>query len=63
VAYHWSIHQLTEYFDAVTSTEDEYVAVRVAVERTVEALGAEVGAVVGNGEVSVWAGQHRRSTH
>ena len=59
MAYHWSIHQLTEYFDAVTSTEDEYVAVRVAVERTVEALGAEVGAVVGNGEALTCVGLGR----
>jgi diguanylate cyclase (GGDEF)-like protein len=49
VAYHWSIHQLTEYFDAVISKEDEYVAVRVAVERATEALGAELGALLRDG--------------
>jgi len=59
VAYHWSIHQLTEYFDAVTRTEDETVAVRVAVERTVEALGAELGALVRSGEVLTCVGVGR----
>jgi diguanylate cyclase (GGDEF)-like protein len=59
VAYHWSIHQLTEYFDAVTSQEDERVAVRVAVERAVEALGAELGALVRDGEVLTCVGVGR----
>ena len=59
MAYHWSIHQLTEYFDAVTSTQDERVAVRVAVERTVEALGAELGGLVRDGEVVTCLGLGR----
>jgi diguanylate cyclase (GGDEF)-like protein len=46
VDYHWSIHQLTEYFEAVTSQDDERVAIRGAVERAVEALGAEMGALI-----------------
>ena len=59
MAYHWSIHNLTEYFDAVTSKEDENAAVRAAVERTVEALGAELGALVRNGEVFACVGVGR----
>jgi diguanylate cyclase (GGDEF)-like protein len=51
VAYHWSIHQLTEYFEAVTSQDDEFAAVRGAVERSVEALGAEIGALVRDDEL------------
>jgi diguanylate cyclase (GGDEF)-like protein len=43
VAFHWSIHQLTEYFAVVSASSDEEVAVRDAVERAVEALDAEVG--------------------
>jgi diguanylate cyclase (GGDEF)-like protein len=46
VAFHWSIHQLTEYFAVVSASPDEEVAVRDAVERAVEALDAEVGAAV-----------------
>jgi diguanylate cyclase (GGDEF)-like protein len=61
VAYHWSIHQLTEYFDAVTSKEDEYVAVRVGVERAVEALGAELGALLRDGEVLSCVGVGREA--
>ncbi|MDQ1537779.1 MAG: hypothetical protein QOE58_2172 [Actinomycetota bacterium] len=57
--YHWSIHQLTEYFDAVTSTEDEDGAVRIAVERSVEALGAELGALVLDGKVLACIGVGR----
>jgi diguanylate cyclase (GGDEF)-like protein len=51
VAGHWSIHQLTEYFDAVISKDDEHPAVLVAVERAAEALGAELGALVRDDEV------------
>jgi diguanylate cyclase (GGDEF)-like protein len=43
VAFHWSIHQLTEYFAAVSASPDEDAAIAVAVERAVEALDAEVG--------------------
>jgi diguanylate cyclase (GGDEF)-like protein len=47
---HWSTHQLTEYFTAVSASDDEEVAIRVAVERALEALDAEVGAVLLAGE-------------
>ncbi len=50
---HWSTHQLTEYFSAVSASPDEDVAIRVAVERAVEALDAEVGAAVLAGEAGV----------
>ncbi|HET9517180.1 MAG TPA: EAL domain-containing protein [Actinoplanes sp.] len=43
---HWSTHQLTEYFSAVSASADEDTAIRVGVERAVEALDAEVGALV-----------------
>jgi diguanylate cyclase (GGDEF)-like protein len=59
VAYHWSIHQLTEYFEAVTSQERELAAVRVAVERAVEAVGAELGALLRDGEVLACVGVGR----
>jgi diguanylate cyclase (GGDEF)-like protein len=41
---HWSTHQLTEYFAAVSASADEDAAIQMAVERAVEALEAEVGA-------------------
>jgi hypothetical protein len=44
--YHWSTHQLTEYFAAVSEPRDEHSAIAIAVERAVEAVEAEVGAVV-----------------
>jgi diguanylate cyclase (GGDEF)-like protein len=50
---HWSTHQLTEYFSAVSASADEDVAIRVAVERAVEALDAEVGAALLAGEEGV----------
>jgi diguanylate cyclase (GGDEF)-like protein len=59
VAYHWSIHQLTEYFEAVISQDDEFVAVRGAVERAVEALGAEIGALVLDDELLACVGMGR----
>jgi diguanylate cyclase (GGDEF)-like protein len=43
MSFHWSTHQLTEYFAAVSAAPTEDTAVRVAVERAVEALDAEVG--------------------
>ncbi len=49
---HWSTHQLTEYFAAISSAEDEPGAVRVAIERAAETLDAEVGAVVSGGQVA-----------
>ncbi|MEO8151748.1 MAG: EAL domain-containing protein [Rhizobacter sp.] len=46
MGYHWSIHQLTGYFDAVISEQDEARAVRLALDQAVEALGADFGALV-----------------
>nr|BFE67250.1 hypothetical protein GCM10020092_005510 [Actinoplanes digitatis] len=46
-----SAHQLTEYFTAVTASADEDTAIAVAVERAVEMVGAEAGAVVLGEEV------------
>ncbi len=37
------MHQLTEYFAAINASADEDTAIRVGVERAVEALDAEVG--------------------
>jgi diguanylate cyclase (GGDEF)-like protein len=48
--FHWSTHQLTEYFAAVSASSDEDATIRTAVERAVEALDAEIGAVVLDGE-------------
>lgn len=59
MGYHWSIHQLTEYFEAVTSQDDEWVAIRGAVERAVEALGAELGALIRDDEVVACVGLGR----
>jgi diguanylate cyclase (GGDEF)-like protein len=47
----WSTHLLTEYFAAVNAAEDEDEAVSGAVERAVEMVEAEVGAVVRDGRV------------
>ena len=47
----WSMHQLTEYFAAVTAAADESAAIMLAVERAAEMVDAEVGAVVLNEEV------------
>jgi diguanylate cyclase (GGDEF)-like protein len=49
VAFHWSTHQLTEYFTAISASLDEDTAVQAAVERAVEALDAEVGAALIDG--------------
>ena len=59
MAYHWSIHQLTEYFEAVISQDDEFIAVRGAIERAVEALGAEIGALVRDDELLACVGMGR----
>jgi len=56
MAFHWSIHQLTEYLVAVsgpTSVED---AVKVALERATEAMEAELGAVFVDGRAVGLAG-------
>ena len=47
----WSTRLLTEYFTAVNAAEDEQTAIGNAVERAVETVEAEVGAVVRNGRV------------
>jgi diguanylate cyclase (GGDEF)-like protein len=59
VDYHWSIHQLTEYFEAVTSQDDEWVAIRGAVERAVEGLGAELGVMIRDDQVVACVGLGR----
>src|SRR5665213_2956636 len=46
MAYHWSIHQLTEYFEAVSRPAHANIAIEIAVERATEALDAEIGAFV-----------------
>ena len=51
VSYHWSTHQLTEYFAALSAPRHEEGAVLVAAERAAEVLDAEVGAVVIGGRV------------
>ena len=51
MSYHWSIHQLTEYLVSVSKPEDPGAAVMVALERAIEALDAELGAVIIDSEV------------
>ena len=53
MSFHWSTHQLTEYFTAVSAAPTEETAVRVAVERAVEALDAEVGAALLDGRAEL----------
>jgi len=47
----WSTHLLTEYFTEVNAAEDENEALTNAVQRAVEMVEAEVGAVVREGRV------------
>jgi hypothetical protein len=56
VAFDWSIHQLTEYFEAVASQDNEFAAARGAIELAAEALGAELGALVRDGELLTCVG-------
>jgi diguanylate cyclase (GGDEF)-like protein len=56
---HWSTHQLTEFFAAVCSPQDEHSAIIVAVERAAEVLEAEVGAVLRGDRVEVARGVDR----
>ncbi len=56
---HWSTHQLTEFFAAVCSPQDERAAITVAVERAAEVLEAEVGAVLRGDRVEVSRGVDR----
>src|SRR5450755_4029856 len=51
MSYHWSIHQLTEYFVAVSSPPEAQGAVTAALERAAEALEAEFGVVTIGDEV------------
>ena len=51
MSFHWSTHQLTEYLAAVSAPNDEDGAVLIAVERAAEAMDAEVGAAVLNGQI------------
>jgi diguanylate cyclase (GGDEF)-like protein len=51
MSYHWSIHQLTEYLVSVSKPQDPDGAIVVALERAIEALDAELGAVIIDGEV------------
>ncbi|BAL88335.1 putative diguanylate cyclase/phosphodiesterase with GAF sensor [Actinoplanes missouriensis 431] len=53
MALHWSTHQLTEFFSAVSASGDADAAVRIAVPRALEALDADAGAVVLDGETGV----------
>jgi diguanylate cyclase (GGDEF)-like protein len=46
MAFHWSIHQLTEYLVAVSGPSEFEEAATVALERVIEALEAELGVVV-----------------
>src|SRR3954463_15997707 len=56
MAFHWSIHQLTEYLVAVSGPTELKDAVTVALERATEALEAELGVVVVRGRVIGRAG-------
>src|SRR3569833_4107761 len=47
----WSTRLLSEYFAAVNAAHDEEQAISGAVERAVEIVEAEVGAVVRDGRV------------
>ncbi len=52
----WSTHQLTSFLALVSSAEDERSASQMAVERTAEALEAEVAALVRGREVVAGVG-------
>jgi diguanylate cyclase (GGDEF)-like protein len=47
----WSAQQLTEFLALVSACDDEASASRVAVERAAEAIDAEAGAIVLDGEI------------
>ena len=51
MADHWSTYQLTEYLVSVSRPRNRAAAMEVALERAIEALDAEVGAVVVDGVV------------
>src|SRR4051794_29613361 len=52
----WSIQQLVEFLAAVSSREDGAATMHTAVERAAEALEAEVGALVVDGQVATSVG-------
>jgi two-component system, cell cycle sensor histidine kinase and response regulator CckA len=56
---HWSVQQLTGFLAMVSSAEDERTASRVAVERAVEALGADIGVLFRAGTIVASAGMSR----
>jgi diguanylate cyclase (GGDEF)-like protein len=47
----WSTHQLTEFLAVISASQEEAEATRGAVERAAEALEAEFGAILRDGEV------------
>ena len=51
MSYHWSTHQLTEYLVSVSKPQTPEGSIVVALERAIEALDAELAAVVIDGEV------------
>ena len=51
MTYHWSTHQFAEYLVSVSRPGDPAGAMQVAIECAIEALEAEVGAVIVDGEV------------
>jgi diguanylate cyclase (GGDEF)-like protein len=51
MSYHWSTHQLTEYLVSVSKPQNPDGSIVVALERAIEALDAELAAVVIDGEV------------
>jgi diguanylate cyclase (GGDEF)-like protein len=52
----WSAQQLTEFLAVVSSVPERAIATREAMERSAEALEAEIGAVVQDGEVTASIG-------
>ena len=60
MAYHWSIHQLTEYLVKVSGTDDYGLAVQTALEEVAEALDAELGAILVEGTVRAKSGFGRQ---
>jgi len=56
MTYHWSTHQLTEYLVSVSRPDDPAGAMQVALERAIEAVEAEVGAVIIDGQVQASIG-------
>ena len=56
MTYHWSTHQLTEYLVSVSRPGDPAGAMQSALERAIEAVEAEVGVVIIDGEVQASMG-------